>query len=132
MIFVSGVVLLDTTQQPYLSMGVTASKSFIKVGDEMTVYYTGALVSTANGKIFIHISYDDNSEEGGFIPMKLEKDTFCATFKLLLPGIVKLSFKDGAGRWDDRSGLFYTFEVCKRSARPRKPDEAENSLESKE
>lgn len=117
--------------QPYAENGILVSKTSITVGDDITLSYDGLLADSGADKIFAYVGYGGNWEEKGFIPMENEGGVFKAAFKILLPGVLNISFKDSADNWDNNSLNNYTFTVGAKKAKATTKTDEEKKTEVK-
>ncbi|HOA97097.1 MAG TPA: carbohydrate-binding protein [Acetivibrio saccincola] len=107
-------------KQLYEENGVQVSKSSIRVGDEITLSYSGLLVQCGAESVYAHIGYGENWEAKEFIPMERCNDVFKAKIKVTHPDSLNIAFKDSGDNWDNNSYLNYSFKVSEKPARTTK------------
>ncbi|HHX18456.1 MAG TPA: carbohydrate-binding protein [Clostridium sp.] len=105
------------TKQLYEGNGVQVSKSSIRVGDEITLSYSGLLVQCGAESVYAHIGYGENWEEKEFIPMEKCDDVFKAKIKVTHPDNLNVAFKDSGDNWDNNSLSNYSFKVSEKATR---------------
>lgn len=107
-------------KQLYEGNGVQVSKSSIRVGDEITLSYSGLLVQCGAESVYAHIGYGENWEAKEFIPMERCDDVFKAKIKVTHPENLNIAFKDSGDNWDNNSYSNYSFKVSEKAANSSK------------
>lgn len=101
----------------YVDNGVELSKATIRVGDEVTLFYSGLLAKSGADSVYAHIGYGDTWEDREFIPMEKVEDVFRATIKVSHPDSLNIAFKDSIDNWDNNSQQNYSFKVSAKATK---------------
>ncbi len=126
---------MSSSAQQYADNGVVLSKASLAVGDEIVISYSGLLAGSGADQVFAHVGYGENWDNKVFILMENEGGVFKAAYKVLLPGILNISFKDSANNWDNNSSENYSFEISgkeKKTASKKVADESSKAAEKTE
>lgn len=106
---------MSTNAQKYSENGVVISQSIIYVGDEVTLWYSGLLMSSGAFGVYAHVGYGDGWEEKAFIPMNIKDGVYSTNIKIILAGKLNITFKDTASNWDNNSSQNYVFEILEKA-----------------
>lgn len=123
---------MSSSAQQYADNGLILSKASLTVGDEIVITYSGLLAGSGADQVIAHVGYGENWDGKEFILMENEGGVFKASYKVLSPGILNISFKDSANNWDNNSSNNYSFKVSekvkKTAAAPKTAEAADKDV----
>lgn len=100
-----------TTNNDYMSNGVSISPAKPTTGKKVKILYDGLLSKSGASQIFAHVGFGAHWDNIYDYPMSKTETGFETSIPISKADTINVCFKDPANNWDNNSGKNYSFII---------------------